>query len=559
MSFPTLSQVEGASWDFLRANATAWTSLAHTWESAFTEIRDASVNPGGTPWTGAGAEAFQQRAAADVVKVRGIADMLVKAAGIASRGADTQDGNKQSVIDAVNEAERADFTVGEFFSVTDNWTYYTSAAEQEERQNEAQRHADFITSRVHTLANNEDEIARNLTTATAGLHTFSFPDEGADGGAAAADNHAPGPPPEDPKQFAQWWNRLTQAEKNAAYDRDHFIGNHPGMPFEDKTLYNQRHLPELMANAQADIDRLQASRDQLALTPGGNLATLSQLSALDSQLQDAKHSLDGYRAVEQAMQAGADGPRHYLGFIDNQGHAAVSIGNPDNAKRNATFVPGTSADLAKFDASANKSEAMLQATLLADPNNLHPNDVSVTTWMGYDRPMDVIQAAHTSYAHNGATALDDFQSGLRASHDDARTGGPAINTVIGHSYGSTELGAAALDGHHLDANNVVAVGSPGMFADHASDFDLAPGARVYATRAENDVIGVVTGASLGPDPMLTRFGATPFEASSGAVGPFDLPTIDAHGSYWTDGNPALLNLGKIIAGQFDVTPARFTP
>ena len=184
----------------------------------------------------------------------------------------------------------------------------------------------------------------------------------------------------------------------------------------------------------------------------------------------------------------------------------------------------------------------------------------MTTWMGYDRPMDLLQAAHTSYAHNGATALDDFQAGLRASHDDALTRGPSINTVIGHSYGSTELGAAALDGHHLDANNVVAVGSPGMLAEHASDLDLDPGARVYATRAENDVIGVVTGASLGPDPMLSSFGGTPFEASAGVAGAFDRPTVDAHSSYWDNmSNPALINLGRIIAGRTDVTPPTFTP
>lgn len=558
MAFPTLSQVEGASWDFLRANATAWSSLAHTWESAFTEIRDASASPGGTPWTGAGAEAFQLRAAADVVKVRGAADILVKAASIASRGADAQDGNKQSVLDAVNAAEREDFQVGEFFSVTDTWTYYTSAAEQAEREAEAQRHADFITSRVHTLANNEDEISRNLTTTTAGLHGFSFPDEGTDGGAGAADNHTPGPPPDDPKQFAQWWKQLSQQQKDAVYDRDHFIGNHPGMPFEDKTHYNERHLPELIANAEADVDRLQASRDKLALTPGGNLSTLSQLSVIDSQLQETKHNLDGYRAVQQAMPADTNGPRHYLGFIDSDGHAAVSIGNPDNAQRNATFVPGTGQDLANFKGSADKSNQMYWAARDADPA-LKSGDVSVTTWMGYDRPMDVLQAAHTSYAHNGATALDDFQSGLRASHNDALAGGPSINTVIGHSYGSTELGAAALDGHHLDANNVVAVGSPGMLTDHAGDLDLAPGARVYATRAENDVIGVVTGASLGPDPMLTSFGGTPFEAAPGTAGQFDLPTVKAHGSYWDSGNPALDNLGRIISGNGAVTPPTFTP
>ncbi|ORV43374.1 hypothetical protein AWC02_15345 [Mycolicibacter engbaekii] len=558
MTFPTLSELRAATWDHLRTNATAWRKLGHTWENAFTEVHNASLRPGGTDWTGAGAEAFQDRAYLDLVKVRGPADMAEKAAKIAERGADAQDSNKRSVLDAVDEAERADFTVGEFFSVTDTRTYYSSAAEQAERESAAQDHADFIQYRVQNLVNHEGEIARTLATATAGLHEFSFGDEGADGG-AGRDALSPGMPPDDPQQFTQWWNHLTESAKDAAYDRDHFIGNHPGMPFDDKTHYNERHLTELMAGAQSDVDRLQASRDQLALTPGGNLATLTKLGVLDSQLQDAKHNLDGYRAVQQAMQADPNGPPHYLGFVDDRGHAAVSIGNPDNAKRSATFLPGTGQDLATFQGSADKSAAMYEATMNAD-RSLQSGDVSVTTWMGYDRPMDLLEAAHTSYAHNGATALDEFQSGLRASHNDALAGGPSINTVIGHSYGSTELGAAALDGHHLDANNVVAVGSPGMLADHASDLDLAPGARVFATRAENDIIGVVTGATLGPDPMLSSFGGTPFEASPGAAGAFDRPTVGAHSSYWDNmSNSALINLGRIIAGRTDVTPPTFTP
>lgn len=247
-----------------------------------------------------------------------------------------------------------------------------------------------------------------------------------------------------------------------------------------------------------------------------------------------------------------------LGVLDEQGHAAVSINNPDEAKRVATFVPGTGQDLSRLEFSTERSEAMLQAAVAADPN-LNVSDVSVTTWMDYDRPMSVGQAASTGYAHSGAGALDSFQEGLRASHNDAAAGGPSVNTVIGHSYGSTLMGAAALDGHHLDANNVVAVGSPGILAQYASDLSLDPGAKVFATRAQNDIIGSVTGLTLGPDPMLSRFGAIPFEAAPGKPWPFGLPSVSAHSSYWSDGNPALINMGKIIAGQTAVTPPTFTP
>lgn len=197
---------------------------------------------------------------------------------------------------------------------------------------------------------------------------------------------------------------------------------------------------------------------------------------------------------------------------------------------------------------------MFRATLNADPN-LKPGDVSMTTWMGYDRPMNVItDSPFTSYAHDAAQPLDDFQTGMRASHDAAA--GPSINTVIGHSYGATVVGAAGLDGHTLDANNVVSVGGPRMLADHANQLSLANGAHVLASRAKNDIIGIATYASLGPDPRGRSFGAIPFQAAPGPTSNFG---IDAHSSYWSANNPALLNLGRILAGRTDVTPPTFTP
>jgi hypothetical protein len=84
------------------------------------------------------------------------------------------------------------------------------------------------------------------------------------------------PLPEDPKQFADLWKQLTPEEKDWLYSRDHNIGNHPGMPWDPsdpadtnnlhlgRDHYNKMHLPELQANAQANVDRLQAQFDALA-------------------------------------------------------------------------------------------------------------------------------------------------------------------------------------------------------------------------------------------------------------------------------------------------------
>lgn len=255
-----------------------------------------------------------------------------------------------------------------------------------------------------------------------------------------------------------------------------------------------------------------AGRDELALTPGGNLSTVTKLGVIDSQLQDAKRSLDGYRSVQQAMDVGPDDPPRFLGYLDDQGHAAVSIGNPDTATRNAILVPGTGQDLTAVDGATKKSLAMYMAAHDAN-SDLRDGDVAVTTWMAYDRPMTLPEAAHTDYARNGAAGLDAFEAGMRASH----VGAPSLDTVIGHSYGSTLVGAAATDGHHLAADNVIAL---------------------------------ATGATLGPDPTAPAFGATRLDAAPGPPGPFDIPgiSVKAHGSYWDDGNHALSDFGAVIAG-----------
>jgi hypothetical protein len=251
----------------------------------------------------------------------------------------------------------------------------------------------------------------------------------------------------------------------------------------------------------------------------------------------ARHGLDGYRAVQADLNR-TDRARRYLGLIDDKGHGVVAIGNPDYAKRNAILVPGTGQDLSAFDDGDQKSVRMYDAARRADPT-LGAGDVAVTTWTGYERPMNLFEAASPDRARAGAVALDSFQDGQRAAH----VGGPSIDTVIGYSYGSTEVGVAATGGHHLDADNVIAVDSPGMLAHHARDLNLTPGANVYAMRAPNDIIELATGLTLGRDPAAPEFGGTRLLAAAGSR-----PSVAAHGSYWDYDNPALRNMGAVIAG-----------
>jgi alpha/beta hydrolase family protein len=344
------------------------------------------------------------------------------------------------------------------------------------------------------------------------------------------------PLPDDPRQFNELWIQLSQREKDWLYSRNHDIGNHAGMPWDPtdhlgKDHYNRLHLRELQRRSEADVDRMQHSVDDML---AGHNVDDGALYALQSQLAAARHQLQGYQAVRADLDR-SDGISRYLGYLDDTGHVAVAIGNPDYAKRNGIFVPGTGQDPARLPFSDARSVAMYNAARTAD-KTLGVRDVSITTWMGYDRPMSLSHAAFRDAARTGAGGLDAFETGLRASH----VGPASIDTVIGHSYGSTLIGAAASGGHHLDADNVIAVGSPGMLVDRAGGLSLNAGAHVYAMRAANDIIGisgVVTEWTLGPDPTAPNFGAHGLAADPGT-----------HDGYWDKHNIALTNMGAVIAG-----------
>jgi prefoldin subunit 5 len=358
--------------------------------------------------------------------------------------------------------------------------------------------------------------------------------------------------PDDPKQFNQAWNRLTVDEKDRLYRQDHNIGNHPGMPWDPtdhrgKDHYNRRHLQELQQQAGAEVDRMQHTVDEML---AGHNIDDGALYALQAQLAAVRRHLQGYQAVRADLDR-TDGSSRYLGYLDAFGHVAVAIGNPDYAKRNAIFVPGTGEDVARLPFSDQRAAAMYHAARAADPT-LGAQDVAITAWLGYDRPMSLGHAAFRDGARAGAEGLDAFEAGLRASH----VGPASIDTVIGHSYGSTLVGAAASAGHHLEVDNVIAVGSPGMLVDSASGLSLGPQAHVYAMRAANDIIGlggVVTEWTLGPDPTAPNFGAHRLAADPGPAGPAGLPSVDPHSSYWDAHNIALANMGAVIAG---VAPAK---
>lgn len=127
----------------------------------------ATVSPGGTVWEGVAAEAAQERAFADLVKVRGLSDVLHESASIARRGADTLESAKRNVLDAVDEASSAGYLVGEDLSVTPTRRGLTAQAQ-------AQVYAAGIQERAAQLAAQDAAIAAKITTVSAPLNSVAF-------------------------------------------------------------------------------------------------------------------------------------------------------------------------------------------------------------------------------------------------------------------------------------------------------------------------------------------------------------------------------------------------
>ncbi|MGH7747001.1 MAG: alpha/beta hydrolase, partial [Candidatus Dormibacteria bacterium] len=213
----------------------------------------------------------------------------------------------------------------------------------------------------------------------------------------------------------------------------------------------------------------------------------------------------------------------------------------------ATYVPGTTASLGSVNDDLQRADSMVKAARDAGS----PSTAAIT-WVGYEAPQQIFpDAAEDRWADGAKQDLDRFQDGLRASHE----GAPAHNTVIGHSYGATVVGHAARDGN-LNADDVVFVASPGVGVTHADQLHLGGvpgdqvGQHVHSTVAQHDPIKLSAGIN-GPSPTGPSFGGTTFESNPGDAGPwYELGWNGAvHSQYWDDGNKALVNMGRIIAGK----------
>ncbi|MCZ4279026.1 alpha/beta hydrolase, partial [Rhodococcoides yunnanense] len=167
---------------------------------------------------------------------------------------------------------------------------------------------------------------------------------------------------------------------------------------------------------------------------------------------------------------------------------------------------------------------------------------------------------------------------LRPALGRYRIGATRLNTVIGHSYGSTVIGHAMSDGNSLAVDNVVFAGSPGVGygVNGVGELSLdnvdptSNNERIFATAASSDPVtwigdgvdGIRVAASVfglpagelghGADPTNPSFGATVFDSHPGPS--VNIVGVDigfspsTHSNYFVEESQSLRGMAQIVAG-----------
>lgn len=366
----------------------------------------------------------------------------------------------------------------------------------------------------------------------------------------------------DPQAVRNWWNSLTPQQR-AAYMAQHDpgLGNLNGIPADARNEVNLAVLHDDL-NRVRDVANLHGtSVDDVLNNPRAYGLSASDVNRYGNAVQTekglqntaGKPNSDGTTARQALLWA-----YDPLAF-NEQGKAAIAIGNPDHAKNTAVVVPGTGNSVQQGWLESTDATNLYDQMRLASPGE----STSVIAWMGYDAPDSPgdLRIATPELARDGGAMLAGDVNGLAATHDAGLS--PHV-TVIGHSYGATTV-ADAFANSGMHAGDAVLIGCPGTdVARSAADFHL-DGGHVYVGAASSDPVswlgqsGLAPDfinhtmhhplgdmAGLGTDPAGDGFGSVRFHAE--AAGHQGLAFGD-HSRYYDMGSESLRAMTDVSSGK----------
>ncbi|BBX65355.1 hypothetical protein MSAS_45290 [Mycobacterium saskatchewanense] len=192
--WPTLSELRATDFGYFTVLANYLRTIGPKAESALEQLADAVKYPGGVEWRGAAGDAAIGQAATDLLRARPVLGSWHDVATAAPHWQQILEAGKHLALDAVGDAERDGFSVGDDYSVADT-RECTTEAEYEARLRVARAHFSFIRHRVSTLVANERDINTNLAAMTAEWGQLTFSEHG--GGVRAVDFKQGGGPADE--------------------------------------------------------------------------------------------------------------------------------------------------------------------------------------------------------------------------------------------------------------------------------------------------------------------------------------------------------------------------
>jgi Alpha/beta hydrolase len=347
------------------------------------------------------------------------------------------------------------------------------------------------------------------------------------------------------------WNGLhPMSQQSLIQDKPAEIGSTEGLPAAARDRANRTLLPAARAAADAELATLLADGPRSSDGGWGNDSTvyLRLMTAQDDwqrQVDTARAKIAALSDIDSTLTIDHVPPTYLMGLdITGRGRAIIASGDPDTAEVVATYVPGTGSELGKIQGDVERSERMVQSAL-----NAGAGSAASITWVGYTSPPTIPEAAKEAYADQSVDTLDQFMTGLRASHQDGQS---FRSLVVSHSYGTLLVAHAASGDHSLDADALILVASPGTDVQSAQDLHLTgvPAQqmhdRVFATASAVDPVADTPGFIFSGDPTHSDFGATVFHTEA-HVDPDWIYNPADHSAYWDLKSESLRDIGAIMA------------
>ncbi|MCC8249011.1 alpha/beta hydrolase [Saccharothrix luteola] len=466
--------------------------------------------------------------------------------------------------DIVQAASRAYTQMrGSADQLIDFWRGRSPALDEAQTRELANR----VNEQLNNVKTGYERVLRSyadaLTKVRPGFEETASKDPGWNTAVAAMRTSATVPGPgTDPKQVAAWWKSLTKEQQDELL-RTKFqeLGQLRGLPSGVLDQANRMRITDDLQRFGAQRDQLDAQlaarAQELGLDPDNSddltkLMNDEQYASLSEQRQEAATKAENAEKVQKSIEQ-AETLARDNGWLNAQGEpdvrilawdpygprgdggTAIAYGNPDTAKNLAISVPGTGSTLDGFSVS--------QAGNLREAMGAEGN--ATIQWLGYDAPGWAIgEVDNPAQAREGGANLVADVNGYRAAAE-AAGNNPHV-TVIGHSYGSTTVGYAGMNG--LAADDIAFVGSPGVGASNVDQLSAGPG-HVYVGATEHDPVVQGTssnwftedGSSIGP--YDERFGAKTFGTTDGSS------ALDAHSQYYARGSESVQNLARIATGD----------